>query len=461
MLLLSSLLQPLRCAWLVRVGVIVVAVTCWLIPSPAAAQNRKSEAPLLEETRVWLNTEDGKVWHHVYGLTVSKGGSLLAFSEARTGKLDEEPHDIVCKRSTDGGKTWSANIPIERGDGSYWRANGQPGKLEVWTNTAPVADLRTGRVFFFYALNDGQVRGKNTQRMTRVFYKVSDDEGKTWSERVDVTPIMNVKADGSPNVDASGKPVLNEDGFPCDHQGRAFHMPGPGHGIQLTNGRLLLPVWHRLPIGNFREDGTFQLTRLPERKYDVSMLASDDGGKTWRTVSYVNQKNLVSESRLVELADGRVLHNARVDQPGEFRKDVFEGQGWHVPASSHRFVSISNDGGQRWQAGHFDTQLPAYYPTDSGLLRHKARNKGEKDCLLLSHPVSTDKRTGMTVSVSFDEGKSWAHHRLVHAGGTGYSDLVRLPDGNVGLLYFKANGTPGEDQVAFARLNYAWLTQPD
>lgn len=432
-------------------------------------QQQPGASSLFAESRVWLNTEDGKVWHHVYGLTATKGGTLLAFSEARTGKLDEEPHDIVCKRSTDGGKTWSANIPIERGDGSYWQANGQPGKKEVWTNTAPVADMKTGRVFFFYALNDGQVRGKNTQRSTRVFYKSSDDEGKTWSQRMDITSVLNVKTDGSPNVDASGKPVLTGDGFPCDYQGRAFHMPGPGHGIQLKNGRLLLPVWHRLPIGNFREDGSFLLTRLTERKYDDSMLASDDGGKTWRTISYVNLNNQaaagptlgvpLSESRLVELANGRVLHNARVDQPGEFRKDVFEGQGWHVPASSHRFVSISKDGGRTWQEGHFDTNLPAYYPTDSGLLRYVPKNKGEKECLLFSHPTSPDKRTGMTVSVSFDEGKTWAKHRTVHAEGTGYSDLVRLPDGAVGLLYFKSGGKPEDAEVVFARFNYNWLVE--
>lgn len=420
---------------------------------------KPGDTAMLEESRVWLNTEDGKVWHPVYGLTVSKGGTLLAFSEARIGKLDEQPHDIVCKRSTDGGKTWSGNISIEKGDGSYWQAHGQPGKLECWTNTAPIADLKTGRVFFFYALNDGQYRGKNTQRMTRVFYKISDDEGKTWSQRVDITGVMNVKADGSPNVDATGKLILNEDGFPCDYKGRAFHMPGPGHGIQLKNGRLLLQVWNRLPIGKFKPDSTFQLTRLPERKYDVSTIYSDDAGKTWKLGGYVVPGQLINESRLVELADGRVLHNARVDGPGEFRKDVFEGQGWHVPASSHRWVSISKDGGLTWQGGHLDKDMPAYYPTDSGLLRYTPRNKGEKSCLLFSHPTNPTKRADMTISVSFDEGATWAKHRLVHAGGTGYSDLVRLPDGDVGLLYYKANGKPGEEQVTFARINYAWLTQ--
>ncbi len=60
----------------------------------------------------------------------------------------------MLKRSTDGGRTWGKDIFIERKDGTYWNANGHPGVKENWTNCAPVVDEITGKIFYFYALND-------------------------------------------------------------------------------------------------------------------------------------------------------------------------------------------------------------------------------------------------------------------------------------------------------------------
>ena len=103
------------------------------------------------------------------------------------------------KRSTDGGRTWGDEIVIERKDGAYWNAHGHPGVKETWTNCAPVVDKETGKIFYFYALNDFDQR-KHRQRVTKVFYKVSEDDGLTWSDRVEDTDILNVKKDGSPKV---------------------------------------------------------------------------------------------------------------------------------------------------------------------------------------------------------------------------------------------------------------------
>src|SRR3546814_15534861 len=75
-------------------------------------------------------------------------------------------------------------------------------------------------------------------RMTRVFYRYSDDEGLTWSKRNEITAVLNTEPTGRPHVDINGDPIKNEDGFASDFLGRAFHMPGPGHGTQLKNGRL-------------------------------------------------------------------------------------------------------------------------------------------------------------------------------------------------------------------------------
>jgi len=58
------------------------------------------------------------------------------------------------------------------------------------------------------------------------------------------------------------------------------------------------------------------------------------------------------------------------------------------------------------------------------------------------------------VSVSTDEGQTWSHHKQVHDGPSGYSDLVVLPNRTIGLLHDK------DTHVAFARFNFEWLKQP-
>jgi sialidase-1 len=57
------------------------------------------------------------------------------------------------------------------------------------------------------------------------------------------------------------------------------------------------------------------------------------------------------------------------------------------------------------------------------------------DRLLLSTPVHPSTRRELTVFISSDEGRTWRPGLVVHPGMSGYSDLVPLPGGRVGVLY--------------------------
>jgi len=69
--------------------------------------------------------------------------------------------------------------------------------------------------------------------------------------------------------------------------------------------------------------------------------------------------------------------------------------------------------------------------------------------LLLSTPVNPSSRRELTVFVSEDSGASWQPALVVHEGMAGYSDLVLLPDGSVGIFY-----EAGETS-SFATLRFA------
>ena len=62
----------------------------------------------------------------------------------------------------------------------------------------------------------------------------------------------------------------------------------------------------------------------------------------------------------------------------------------------------------------------------------------------------------MTVRMSHDEGRSWPVKRLVHAGPSSYSSLVRLPDGAVGIA-FEGGETHRREWIRFMRLPLEWL----
>ena len=397
--------------------------------------------PFFEEVLVWDFKEGGYDTHHVYGFAVTKKGTVLAFTEGREkAKDDNGPKDQMLKRSTDGGRTWGKDIFIERKDGAYWNANGHPGVKENWTNCAPVADKITGKIFYFYALNDFARR--NLQRVTKVFYKVSADDGLTWSDRVEITDILNVKKDGSANKDADGNWILNSEGFPSDYLGRAMHMPGPGHGIQASDGRLILQLWNRTSVRN----------TIDKRLYGVTIIYSDDHGDTWKFGGFVDEgKAGMNESRLVELENGSFHINAR----------------WAMGGLAYRMVSTSLDSTlDKWTTPMSETDLPRSVTVDAGMIRLTSSSKYEKSRILWAKSNDTtlapgehphNARNSMTVFMSYDEAQTWPVRKLIDPGWANYSDLAVLEDKTILLLWAKGTGF-NHQKVVVTRFNVEWLT---
>ena len=147
------------------------------------------------------------------------------------------------------------------------------------SNPAALYDRLNKTVFIFYVLNEGS----REQISTKVYYRLSKDDGVTWSLRVDIS-----------------------DKFDNNELGWTFHMPGPGHGIQLRNqndqnrnGRLIMPFWHRKAI-----------TDKP-RCYGNSLLYSDDFGKTWNMGATTGFRLNMNECRIEEVASGKIVLNSR------------------------------------------------------------------------------------------------------------------------------------------------------
>lgn len=359
-----------------------------LLTNFTQAQNAKT---------VFKSGEDGYQSYRIPALVALPNGDLLAFCEGRVhNAADFGDIDLVMKRSSDGGKNWSDLQVLIDND-----------KLQVG-NSAPVVDLTdpkypNGRIFLFFNTGNNheyEVRMKKGYR--EVWYITSIDQGKTWSEAVNITTQVH-----KPQI-----PEINP-AYNFDEDWRTFANT-PGHAIQIQSGpykgRIYVPANHSsgFPKDDFRD-------------YKAHAYYSDDHGKTFQLSQTVDFEGS-NESTAVELSDGKLMLNSR-NQRGDVKA---------------RIVSISPDGGHTWEKTEIDTRL--IDPVNQGSLLLLGKKKG-KHIIAFSNAADENQRNRLSIKISFDEGKSWAKTILVDeipdpkVAYTAYSDMVVLSKNKIGILY--------------------------
>ncbi|HVU83550.1 MAG TPA: sialidase family protein, partial [Puia sp.] len=183
-----------------------------------------------DTTLLFDPVHDGYTMYHVPAIIRSKKSTLIAFAEGRYGNGNDWTEiDLVMRRSTDNGNTWG---PLQI---LVPHSHGMP-----TSNITPIAD-RNGTIHLLYQVN-----------YAHAYYIKSTDEGKTWSAPIDITYAF--------------------DAFKKDYNWKVL-APGPGHAIQLKNGRLLVPVWLCTPDRS-KPGGD-------HRPSCVATIYSDDDGRTW------------------------------------------------------------------------------------------------------------------------------------------------------------------------------------
>jgi len=323
---------------------------------------------------------------------VARRELVLAFCEGRLhGSGDAGEIELVLRRSLDGGRTW---LPLQV-------VSAVPGK--TCGNPSPVIDPASGDIVLVTVQNGADAvemslaRGTDPEDGRRVFVQRSADDGATWSPTEEITAQVK----------------------PSDW---GWYATGPCHAIALTTGRLVVPANHSFVPSEPVDD----LIRLN----GGHCIVSDDGGRTW-SVGFVDRNDgpeiNANETAVTELPDGRLYFNAR----------NHKGTG---PARVHAW---SSDGGTTLDAPYTGI-LEVTAPGIQGSVLTLPDGR-----LLLSTPVDPSSRRELTVFVSEDAGQTWSPALVVHPGMAGYSDLVLLPDGSVGIFY-----EAGETS-SFATLRFA------
>jgi len=352
---------------MIAFSIVLVAVM------PICRSSDAADAP--EMTDVFVSGTEGYHTYRIPAVVQTKKGTLLAFCEGRkTSRSDHGDLDLVLRRSFDGGKTWQPMQLVYEEGGTAKITIGNP---------CPVVDATTGTVWLPFCRNND-----------RIFITHSKDDGKTWAKPVEIT--AGVK-----------KPEWG------------WYATGPGHGIQLTSGRLVIPCDCRVKTekGGLSKDGR------------SLVFFSDDHGKTWK-LGGVTGKGM-NECEVVQRADGSLLLSMR-----------------NYHGKNLRAFALSTDAGLSWTEPEHHEQV--YCPTCQSSIHRYSLKPGK--VILYSGPGGPG-RTHLTVRASLDESKTWPIAKRVYEGGSAYSDLIVLPDGTIGCLFER----DGYKTITFARFTLAWL----
>lgn len=249
----------------------------------------------------------------------------------------------------------------------------------------------------------------------------STDDGMTWTEQ----PMIC-----QPTVMPNGRTF-------------AGWGHGGGPGVQLKHGpnagRLLCP-------GRFMTGRYTTWEELQIYCYN-NTLYSDDHGKTWVSGNPVQQGT--GEGTLIERGDGSILYNSRA-----------------YFGDHKRYLATSTDGGASF--GDFRTDdflMEPHGGCNACLLRVERQELAdpellppEADAITLFSNTRSVNREKMTICVSFDDGKTWQHTKLVWPGPCAYSAMTyNAADHHFCLLY--ENGETGcyEFGLTAAEFDLEWL----
>lgn len=322
-------------------------------------------------------------------ITTTKG-NILVFAEGRKGKGgDWDPSNMVFRASYDAGNSWT-DIRVL---GDYGNT--------MCMSPVPIVDYFTDKIHLIYTV------GGN-----RIFYSYSSNEGLTWVEAKEISAVL----DTIRHI------------YPC----KALNV-GPGHGTQLTTGRLLVPIW--LSGSALKDTLSQELSQYPSV---TSVLYSDDFGFTWKIGDIIgpNSDTLVfpNEASCVELFDGSIMFNMRNESANYRRLIAFSPNGidnWTRPYYSDNFFEpICHASMARFSVKPFQNENRILFVNPDSRMSPWSTRRGA------THKSAPKReRSNLTLRLSYDEGVSFPVSKVIEPGIASYSDISVDSAGIIHCIY--------------------------
>jgi hypothetical protein len=268
--------------------------------TPAVKTVAGTRTILLAHKLLFSGGDAGAANYRIPAITTAKDGSLIVAVDKRINGAGDLPADIdvVIRRSTDNGQTWSTAVTIADLGGAGA------------SDPALVVDKASGKIICLFATDKG-LFGSTATDPIRIRMCTSMDHGVTWSAPVDIT--NQLYGAGCSN------PVTK-------NWAAAWVASGAAH--QLRNGRIVAAVGVRQTSGN---------------QIDNFMIYSDDAGVTWQPSTGMAEQN-GDEAKIVELNNGNLLMSIR--NPGVRRMNVSADKGltWGTAYNQTDLIEPNCDG---------------------------------------------------------------------------------------------------------------------
>jgi hypothetical protein len=285
---------------------------------------------------------------------------------------------ISGKTSADGGRTWS----------KPWVVVDDRDAL-VNCISPGLTRMKDGRLLLAYSWRSGGNGAENYGNCAKMV-RFSSDEGKTWSERVRITP-----------------------------ENAEYHTGCHDRAWTLANGRVIVQCHTIFPPGVARPGPDYRRTCM-----GTYFAYSDDDGRTWRRTEVMKDPlagfgGRFEEACLVQRADGSLIQFIR---------------NWR----GQSYVSESTDHGSTWDAprpsGVFSSLAPTYVT--------RFPNRG--DLLMIWNPTwnpdarIAGQRTVLACAVSKDGGRTWGLPKALETNPELWSEYPGVTfDGDHALIHYR------------------------
>jgi sialidase-1 len=349
--------------------------------------------------------------YRIPAIIVTPQQTVLVAAEGRkNNRNDWGLIDIFYRRSLDSGVTWEAARPLVRQQDLpadmavnpvTTTEKARPPGFTI-SNATWITDAKQGRTFFLFCVE-----------YMRCFIIESTDGGATFSKPREITDAFAGYRQNS---------------------GYAWRViaTGPGHGVQLASGRLVVPVWLSTADGS-----------NAHRPSVSGTITSDDGGATWQSgeIAAGRGDDVVnpSETVVVEVAPGKVMLNIRNESPRHRRASVW-----------------SANGATGWSRPEFNETL--LEPVCMASIVRQADGS-----LVFSNPATLEpnparptaialQRQNLGLRLSRDAGQTWSEPLVLEPGLSAYSDLAVAPDGTI-LCFYEHGAKNPYESMSLARVS--------
>ncbi len=375
----------------------------------------------------FLPRDNGSRVYRIPAMIVADDGSIVVAADKRYQShtdIGNGGHviDIVVRRSTDGGKTWSAPVTIAKGEGST--ASGGDDKRCGFGDPSLVKG-KDGKLYCLFAAgNEGYFYGQKGMCMS-----VSTDNGVTWSSGEGNPPVDLYWSGAIKNVATAGAA-----GF-----GLYDYFVTSGRGLYIPEDDILM---YLIPAQT--------MTSETEHTGDSQdyVFYSRDGGESW----YFSETPMVQggdEAKIIQMNDGSLFGSIRKGGNRRFNTATY--------TKNDDGKTLSFNFGTQWE----NSQLYQASQNNQDVYFYQRETaEGKTDVII--HSITTGNHVNLKLYYSTDQGLNWTEFLNVQTKGTRYVTMDKNPaNGSLYLLFEdqSLNSAGGYTDYNHYPLNFLEITR--